>query len=176
MLEHLKTALFLTVPLLFSGSLHMAFVRKDWLPALRRPLNPQLFGPNKTWRGFVVMIPGVWLGQAIEPLLSNPTTSLRAASGVLLGLSLGLAYMLAELPNSYIKRRLGIEAGMLPTKNKLLFAFIDQADSAVGCAIAYRLLLGAPWATVIILSLLGPFVHLLANLTLYALGLRRRPI
>jgi CDP-diacylglycerol--serine O-phosphatidyltransferase len=181
MMDHLATALFLSLPLVFSGALHMVFVRKDWLSALRRPIDERRFGPNKTWRGFVVMplatVVGVWLMQALEPLvISRPTVSLRGASGVVLGLGLGLAYVLAELPNSLIKRRLGIEPGMLPEKNRLLFAFVDQADSAIGCAIAYRLLLGVPTPTVLAICLLGPALHLVGNVVLYLVGVRRRPV
>jgi CDP-diglyceride synthetase len=181
MMDHLATALFLSVPLVWSGALHMAFVRKDWLSGLRRPVDERRFGPNKTWRGVVVMplatVVGVWLAQALEPLvLSRPTVSLRAASGVVLGLGLGLGYVLAELPNSLMKRRLGVEPGMLPEKNRLLFAFVDQADSAIGCALVYRALLGVPMPTLVALCLLGPAIHLVANVLLYLVGLRRRPV
>jgi hypothetical protein len=180
MWDHIKTALFLTIPLVISGSLHMAFVRRDWLSALRRPISERLFGPNKTWRGFVVMpfltVIGVWIAQAIEPARFAGTASLRTVSGGVLGLGLGLGYVLAELPNSFVKRRLGVAAGLLPEQNRLLFLIVDQADSAIGCAIAYRLLLGVPVPTLITFCILGPAVHLIVNLILYAVGLRRRPV
>jgi CDP-diacylglycerol--serine O-phosphatidyltransferase len=178
---HLRTALLMSVPLIVSGSIHMAFVRRGWLGALARPIHARWFGENKTWRGVVVMmlasIPGVAAAQALEGLITAPlTTSLRSAGALGLGACLGLGYVLAELPNSYVKRRMGIRPGMLPPRHAALFVFVDQADSAIGCAVAYALWLRVPAATLLLACLLGPVVHLIANVTLFLVGLRRRPV
>jgi CDP-diglyceride synthetase len=177
----LATALWLTVPLVVAGILHMLVVRRDWLPLLRRPLAESLFGPNKTVRGFVVMplatVAGVYVARAIEPRVSaHVDVHLDAAPPIALGLVVGLGYMLAELPNSLMKRRLGIQPGELPEKNRLLFAFIDQADSVIGCALGYLLFLPIPLPVLGILVVLGPAVHLVVNVALYLAGLRKRPV
>ncbi len=175
------TALYLSVPLLVSGLGHMAVVRWDLLSAWKRPMHERAFGANKTWRGLLVMplltIPGVWLGRFLDPPLEPMLlVSLRDAPLVPLGAGLGVAYILAELPNSWWKRRLGIPPGDLPERGRAFQLLVDQADSAVGCAAVYALLLGPSLPLLIALILVGPAVHLLANLGLYLVGLRERPV
>lgn len=177
----LYTALYLAIPLIVSGVLHMAIVRANLLPALKRPIAARFFGPNKTIRGLVAMplltVVGVYLAVLLEaPLGDALLVSLRQTSLVGLGLALGVGYALAELPNSYVKRRLGIAAGKLPEKNRFVFAFVDQADSAVGCAVVYALLLHVPVTVLVIVVLIGPVIHAVANVTLYFLGLRKEPL
>ncbi|MCC7441124.1 MAG: hypothetical protein IT285_05810, partial [Bdellovibrionales bacterium] len=66
----LLDALWLSLPLVIGGGLHMMVVRGDLFPALRRPLHVPTFGAHKTWRGFAVMIaatvPGVWISAALD--------------------------------------------------------------------------------------------------------------
>jgi CDP-diacylglycerol--serine O-phosphatidyltransferase len=175
------TALYLSLPLVISGILHMVVVRADLLPALKRPIHEKAFGPNKTIRGFVAMpvltLIGVYAAVQLEPVLGDALlVSFRQTSLVVLGLALGFAYALAELPNSYVKRRLGISAGKLPEKNRFLFALVDQADSAIGCAIAYAVLLPVPWVVLGIVIVIGPAVHAVVNVSLYLAGLRKQPL
>src|SRR5690606_27440044 len=97
-------------------------------------------------------------------------------SPIFLGLALGLAYVAFELPNSYMKRRLGIAPGKLPERNRFVFALVDQSDSAIGCMLVYALFVAPPWPVLLLLAFLGPAVHLAANLGLYSLGLRKEPL
>lgn len=180
MADAVVTALFLALPLMVSGAYHMWVVRRNRFAWLAIPLHGRWFGPNKTWRGIVVMllatIPGVWLAQWLEPRLSTwLLTSLRDQNTVILGLLLGLGYVLPELPNSYIKRRLHIRPGERPARWGSLSGFIDQADSAFGCALVYTLLLSPPLSVILCMVMLGPLIHLLANLSLFGLGLRKQP-
>lgn len=173
-------ALLLALPLVVSGAYHMWVVRRNHFAWLAIPLHRRWFGPNKTWRGMVVMllatIPGVWLAQWLEPWLSlRLLTSLRDQNAVILGLLLGLGYVLPELPNSYVKRRLHIRPGERPAKWAPLSGFIDQADSAFGCALVYALVLAPPLLVILWMVMLGPLIHLLANLSLFGLGLRKQP-
>ena len=173
-MDALTQALILSLPLVVSGGVHMAVVKLDLLPGLRVPIAQRWFGANKTWRGVVVMpvatALGVWLAAAVwldrfGP--SDPTT---------LGILLGLAYVAAELPNSFIKRRLGIEPGKRPARHRLWFALADQADSAIGCALVYAWALGLTASTLIIIVALVPAIHLVVNYTLYLMHLRREPV
>jgi CDP-diglyceride synthetase len=175
------TALYLTVPIIVSGVGHMVVVRGDLLPSLKRPIGEVLFGPNKTWRGAVVMpvltVPGVFLGRMLDgPLEPHLLVSLHDAPAVVLGVALGLGYILAELPNSWWKRRQGIAAGQLPERGRIAYILVDQADSAVGCGLVYVLLLAPPPSVLIVLVLVGPSMHLVANVVLYLVGLRKRPV
>ena len=177
----LLTALYLTVPLIVAGVLHMAIVRFNVLSALRVPIHERLFGPNKTWRGAVVMpivtTLGVYVGRAVDPIFGpSLLVSYRSVSPILVGCVLGVAYVLAELPNSWWKRRLGIAPGELPQTNRFLFALLDQADSAIGCVIALYFLMSVPVAVLAVVVIIGPAVHLVVNLSLYLAGLRKRPI
>ena len=181
MLNAILSALLLAVPLIFSGAVHMWVVSKNLFPGLAGAINVSRFGQNKTWRGFIVMmlatIPGVYLALALQPILADYLlVDLHQANPIVLGVGLGFGYALLELPNSYVKRRLNINPGERSEKFTFLFSFIDQADSAVGCAIVYWLLLSPPLSVMIWIMLLGPLVHMIVNLTLYSLGLRKHAL
>lgn len=70
----------------------------------------RLFGANKQWRGLMMLPPaaalsfaaGAWLAPAAAPW------AMPLASYALLGGACGTAFMLAELPNSFLKRQLGV--------------------------------------------------------------------
>jgi CDP-diacylglycerol--serine O-phosphatidyltransferase len=173
-MRSLAHALVLSLPLVISGGLHMMVVRFDWLQVLKIPIHTTLLGPNKTWRGVIVMALtaalGAWLTSLVWPDafgLWNP---------FVLGALLGVAYAVAELPNSYIKRRLGIAPGKRPTQNRAWFAFADQADSAVGCALVYGWALRLSALTILLLVAVGPAVHLVVNYSLYLMRLRKEPL
>ena len=124
--------------------------------------------PLATW-------PGVVLGQKLELLFELNTPLMTSRSSFLLALVLGLGYCLAELPNSFMKRRLGIKEGQTSGQHKWLFVIIDQADSAVGCMIAYRLLLPLSFTTMLFTIIFGTGLHLCLNVALFAGGIRKNP-
>ena len=170
---------FLILPLLISASLHMVVVRRQLLQFAVKPLSKPLFGANKTWRGFLVMpiftaMAFIATSHLMKFAGSVPDYWPRTANEQgLLGMWLGLAYVLFELPNSYIKRRLGVPAGKKAEKNAWLFTFIDQADSALGCALCYLIFIPASAPYFIPIVIFGPIVHLIGNVTLYRMGLRK---
>lgn len=177
-MESILTALFLGIPLIFSGSLHMLIVSKNWLAPMAVAIHTPSFGANKTWRGIVVMvlgtIPGVYLMELATPAFNN--VLLINLDGIYLpwlGVALGLAYVIAELPNSYVKRRLKIPPGERSNRHAYLFTFMDQADSAIGCSVVYWIFLSPPVDVCLWMIALGPLVHLLANISLFGLGLRK---
>ncbi|MCC7440987.1 MAG: CDP-archaeol synthase, partial [Bdellovibrionales bacterium] len=135
------------------------------------------FGAHKTWRGFAVMIaatvPGVWISAALDAPLFPESPAEQSA----LGAALGFAYAVAELPNSWVKRRIGIASGKRGRGAVgVLFALVDQADSALGCALVYALWLDISPLTFAVAAGLGPAVHLLGNVSLWALGFRKEPL
>ncbi|MFE8069847.1 CDP-archaeol synthase [Marinobacteraceae bacterium S3BR75-40.1] len=172
MTDMIIAALLLTLPIVIGGVLHMMAVSKGWLSSLATPLQSRRFGPNKTWRGVVLMpaftvlgaYPLYWLAPALSPELA---ATLAPIPAWLLGLALGLGYILLELPNSWIKRRLGIPAGETPRRFSGLFILIDQWDSAIGFALAYALLTELALATLAGMVLLFPFVALFVKRLLY---------
>ena len=173
-MRSLAQALVLSLPLVISGGLHMMIVRFDWLQALKIPIHKALLGPNKTWRGVIVMAVtaalGAWLTSFAWP------DAFGSWNPFVLGALLGLAYALAELPNSYLKRRLGIAPGKRPAQNRAWFALADQADSAIGCALVYGWALRLSAMTILLFVAVGPAVHLVVNYSLYLMRLRKEPL
>ncbi len=179
-MDAIFTALVLAVPLIFSGSLHMLVVSQSWLQFLVKPIHKSWFGANKTWRGVVIMtvltIPGVVLAQWLaQHNKSHMLVSLADINPINLGLALGMAYCLAELPNSWLKRKLGIPPGARAEKNAFYYSFMDQADSAIGCSLVYIVWLQPNIIVILWMVFLGPIIHVAANLSLYSLGWRKQP-
>ena len=130
--------LIVLVPLLITSVLHMAVVKKDRLANLKIPIWQKGFGENKTWRG-VFFVP------ATNGLFTFSICSLfglHAVSPFLLGFTLGLSYLAFELPNSFLKRSVGIEPGGHHPKHKYLFYMLDKTDSAFGVTLTYSLITG----------------------------------
>lgn len=153
----------LQLPVVVGGVLHMLVVTKNWLPALTMPIHRRWFGANKTVRGFVMM-----------PLLSalgGACVSFNA-EGLWLGALAGFAYVLAELPNSFLKRRLGVAPGQLPQHCRRLFLLLDQLDSAVGVALLYWLL-GYGWQVALLFLLSFPLTALVVKQILFRLRLKK---
>lgn len=157
----------------------MIAVKVDILSYFKKPIHQRWFGLNKTWRGFIIMPvatwPGVLMGQSLESIIELNTPLLTLWPSWLLALVLGTGYCLAELPNSYMKRRMGIKEGQTSDKNKWSFVILDQADSAIGCLLAYWLLLPVSWTIVIITIVFGTVLHLMINVLLYSIGIRKNP-
>lgn len=176
---NLITIYLLTFPILLSGILHMLVVRFDMLTYFKKPIHIKWFGENKTWRGILVMpllsVLGVELAKWQETYAPNKI-NFSDQSSLLVGCSLGLAYVIFELPNSWIKRRLGIKPGELSLKHAWFFAILDQADSAIGCGLVYVYFLELSWPHYVILVLGGTIIHLIVNYLLYLLKIRRNPL
>ena len=172
--RHLLSGFLTGVPAIIGGSLHMLAVSKDWLPALKIPVSEKLFGANKTIRGFVFMmifsIIGALILQGIIWLWSpDLTVDIMAMPFWLLGIVQGVGYALFELPNSFIKRRLGIGAGESPTRFKALFILMDQLDSGIGVALATWLVFTIPVPTAVSIVILSPMVALAVKRVLFML-------
>lgn len=166
MCSALLIALYLQVPVVIGGVLHMLAVTRNLLPALRVPIHAGLFGTNKTWRGMLLMP----VLTAFGALLLWPSEQWLGEQAVFSqslwwgGLIAGLAYVLAELPNSWIKRRLGIAPGTTPSPWVILG---DQLDSGIGVALAYWLVLDQPATVCLLYTLTFPLTALLVKRLLY---------
>lgn len=146
----------------------------------------RIFGDNKTWAGFFGMIAANCLAQifwgglsAACPALGSANELYRYFQNTLLfnaaaGALFGLMYVLFELPNSFIKRRIGILPGKTAHgfKGKLFF-LIDQIDSLLGVVLLLALLAGITPAQYLQYILLGALTHIALNAVLYALKIRK---
>jgi hypothetical protein len=160
---------------------HAPFLRYDLAPALRRPLGERAFGANKTWRGALAMSGGTLAATValhrVPAYRRRLPEQLRAAGPLRHGALLGAAVVLGELPNSALKRRLGIAPGARAASPLgVVLAVHDQADFVLG---AWPLL--APVWRMSARELAEAFAvvagaHLAVNLAGYALGARTAPL
>ena len=136
--------LYLIAPAIAAGIVHAVVIKRDLLRGLARPLDGGrgVLGANKTWRGVLVMLAGstafVLLQRAVD-LESLALVDYREPLTLLLGPALGAGYSLAELPNSWVKRRLGVSPGRRAGRFAPLQYVADQGDSVVGAALAVAL-------------------------------------
>lgn len=175
------TALYLNFPVIFGGVLHMIVVSKDWFSGLKIPVQQALFGANKTLRGFIVvplvtmlgmvlLYPLEWAQQAL-----HGHSILQGQNLVWLGLLCGLAYVIAELPNSFIKRRMGIGPGETPERSRWIFILCDQLDSVIGVALVYCFVLGYGLDMFLFLVAQAIFVALAVKRVLFMARLKKAP-
>lgn len=192
MSDPLHLGLFLVVAFVLAGLLHSLWLRSPVSQALAIPLDGgrtfrgrPIFGENKTLRGFVVMIPGASLAfAAVATVVSLPRGvppatlwQLTSVGYAALGAWAGFGFMAGELPNSFIKRRLGILPGQAPT-SRLTTAIclaIDRTDSIVGMLAAVTVAVPTPWTTWVWVLVLGPSIHWLFSWWLFRLGVKERP-
>ena len=140
----------------------------------------RLLGDNKTARGFLVMplatglsfflvsmatagrVPGLW--------------SLRPHQYAALGLLAGVGFMAGELPNSFVKRQLGIAPGTAATGLFLRPAFflVDRLDSVIGALAALALAVSMPPLAVLYVLTVGPVLHGAFSVVMFRLGGKER--
>jgi len=167
-------AAWLTAPILLAGLAHVAVITLDLAPGLARPIDAgrrwrgrPLLGGNKTWRGFIVMPAATAITIAAQQSLAARSPRLaglarlapRAPSAWVVGAICGAAYVLAELPNSFVKRRLGIAPGISAPRARTAQYIVDQLDSVVGCALAIRTFYAIETVDAAATALLGAGCH-----------------
>jgi CDP-archaeol synthase len=121
------------LPVLGAPALHAPVLRFDLLRALKRPIDggrtfrgKRLLGDNKSWRGALVMSSGPLLAMLALSRADWYRAKLPpGADPAVLGAILGFSVVAGELPNSFIKRRLGIAPG---AQRHLALTVFDQAD------------------------------------------------
>lgn len=161
---------FLLLPAILGGILNMVSVKLPILKSWQIPMDrgktlgdgKRVFGDNKTWKGFFGMI----VLTALSAWLFWHDTFRYS---YLCGAWLGFAYVLFELPNSFIKRRLNIQSGK---NGGLLQTLIDQADSAVGYALFMLFIYPLTLLEWISMVLIATVTHYIFNVLLFYLKLR----
>jgi hypothetical protein len=187
-------------PVVVAGLLHMIVVRRKVLAWLAVPIDggktlggKPIFGPNKTWRGFVWMIGasavmgafqgyfyGEWAERAnVAPCdLALVGLDFHVAEGplqqmvgyLLLNVALGAGYALGELPNSFVKRRANVEPGKTTSP---FFFVLDQADSVVAALLLGKAFFPLEWSLVLWGMLALTLLHLAINAWLYLARVRK---
>jgi CDP-diglyceride synthetase len=177
-------ALWIVAPILGAYVAHAPVLRFDLLRALAVPLDGgltlrgrRIFGANKTWRGVVVMFVGVvtttllaaqspaWANHWPPPLRMHPTVYAAL---------LGLGFVAGELPNSFLKRQLGIHPGaQRRSVVGVALSIFDQADFVPGIWLALAPLWLMPLAQLLVVFAVAVVAHLLINVIGYAIGARK---
>ena len=182
------------MPVVIAGAANMLFTKSALYRAHCAPIDggkcysdgKRIFGDNKTWAGFFGMIAANCLAQILWgclsascPALGNANELYRYCRNTLLfnaaaGALFGLIYVLFELPNSFVKRRIGIRPGKTEHGFKgALFFVIDQIDSLLGVVLLLMLLAGITPVQYFQYILLGAVTHIALNLVLYVLHIRK---
>ena len=195
-MNHIGELLYLVLPVVVAGILNMVFVKAPFLESLKIPMDKgrklndgnRLFGENKTWKGFLgmivltafVMLFFQWLALSFEWANSVSLFPYRdwqfPLEGAFYGSIMGLAYVLAELPNSYIKRRIDISPGTNASGLKgKVFLIVDQADSVFGCVLFMPIFYVPSILDAVTIVVLATCLHLLVNFLLYLVGLKNQP-
>ena len=188
LLDSLKV-LVVILPVVLAGIVHSAAIRFDWLPQLSKRLDfgiclggRPLLGANKTFRGPVIMIVGsaaaAWalsFGVSAEWLAPGFGFMTLPASAAWLGAVMGLGYALGELPNSFIKRRLGIAPGGNPAGIAGGICYVaDQVDSVLGVVVLLAWIYAPPAGVLLALLAAGSMVHIVFDQCLYVVGVKHR--
>jgi CDP-diglyceride synthetase len=186
--------MFLTMfSLLAGGVANMIFTKTKLYAKHKRPIdgnkvwidNKRIFGENKTWIGFVAMILFCSIFQVLCGCICN-LCGLNAFNdlylqqentilfNLLFGMAIGAVYMLCELPNSFIKRRLDIESGKTARGLKgCVFFIVDQVDSLIGVMLVLHLVSGISVLEYLNYIFLGAVTHVGVNSLLYIIKIRR---
>ena len=91
----------------------------------------------------------------------------------MIGIGLGLSYLISELPNSFMKRRLGIMNGEHSKKYRLVQIFVDKTDSLIGMLIFYYFATAVLFITIIELYFIALLLSLLTSFILHSIKLKK---
>jgi hypothetical protein len=186
--REILATMYLLAPLLGGALVHGLCMRFDWLACLKRPIDGgrswrgrRIFGHSKTWRGPLLVAGGSagvwWLQQrvlhgvpgfaALEPI--DPA----ALPGVWFGALAGFVAELGELPNSFVKRRLGIGPGETARGPLgVLFFLWDQLDVVIAYAGVMACVVPPTPVGVATTLVVGTAIHPLLTLIGYLLRMR----
>ncbi|HTY19751.1 MAG TPA: CDP-archaeol synthase [Myxococcota bacterium] len=181
---------YLLLPLLGGAVLHGLCLRYGWLGFLARPIDAgrtlggkPLFGHSKTLRGPLAVAAGSATVWAVQRTLLHrfgafaeiELVDLASLPGWLGALAGGVAE-LTELPNSFVKRRLGIAAGATARGPlSVLFYLWDQLDVLLGFWLVVAWFVPATPLRIALSIVIVGGIHPLLTVAGYLLGMRPTP-
>lgn len=189
MLDGLLRTAYLFLPLLVGAIVNGLCIRFQCLTFLTYPLDfrltcrkRRLFGNNKTFRGIILFSIGTALAVSLQATVFHNIPLLQSLEILnydlvyppLFGFFLGVAAMLSELPNSYLKRQLDIPSGgaahgiWLP-----IFYFLDQVDLLAGTWLVLSLAMKVTLDHVLFSIVFIFFAHQIITIIAYFLGMRQ---
>lgn len=192
-LEHVFKLFYLILPIMMGGIFNMILIKIPVLEGLKTPMDKgkilsdgkRVFGDNKTWKGFFGMIVTTAIWMAVFGMFYDNFAWAGQWSLIpfdkfhfplnewFYGAFWGLGYVLFELPNSYIKRRIDISPGEQGKGlSGYFFTFFDQSDSVIGCMLFMLVFFIPTPMEAVIIFLLGTGFHYAVNILLYLVGLK----
>ena len=191
----LFTTIYVSIlPIVIAATLSTIVVKLRVFNAWRAPIDggknawdgKRIFGDNKTWLGvaglviFGALCMVLWgYACAHSQFLSDNNWFYRTSANtfgfnVAVGALLGLAYAVAELPNSFMKRRQGISAGKTVNGARgIPNMVIDHTDSILGCALVMLVLCPLSVGEFISLVLVGAMTHIFVNIVLVLVKVKK---
>ena len=181
--------LWLAMPVIVAGLVHLVVLKRDLLPGLRvLPIDggatfrgQRVFGDNKTWRGALVTIATVtasaWaLARLDDCCVDLPTLAPFAdLHPIAWGFLLGTGYIAGELPNSFAKRQLGIGPGKSGQGFVgRVFWVVDQVDSLAGMLLLTWPVWHPSFQLVLLLFAIMLVAHPVAAWIMVLAGLKKR--
>jgi hypothetical protein len=90
-----------------------------------------------------------------------------------IGLGLGFIYMLSELPNSFVKRRLGIATGSTSSDHRIFQLIADKTDSLIGASVFYFFMMRMQVLEILILFIVSFLLHFSISWLLVLINLKK---
>ena len=191
--EALAQALFLLLAMSAAGVVHVLWLRTALSRRFSWPVDGglrlrgrRLFGDNKRVCGFMVLPPIAALTfmliggsrEVLPAFFGDGLWALSALQYAGLGRVCGFAFMLAELPNSFIKRQLDVSPGQAPDQPWLrpVILLVDRLDSVLGVLLALSLLVPVSLATWFWVLAFGPALHGAFSIVMHGLGIKARAL
>lgn len=193
-MRHILRMYVTLMSVILAGAANMVFVKTRLYRKGNVPIDGgrlwkdgrRIFGENKTRNGFLGMIVLGALAQLLWGAVCGTSERMtawnqlytalpnRPAVNLIAGALFGLAYVLFELPNSFLKRRINIPPGQKGSGAVGAACFVlDQIDSLLGVALVLHLLCGLTLAEYCGYLAVGAVTHIAVNLILYALRIRK---
>jgi hypothetical protein len=140
-MKDLELVVWLFAPLFAGLAANGVCIRYGLAPSLARPIDAgrtwrgtAIFGTSKTWRGLAAVSAGTSAAYVLRAALASTPPALfvlaSLPAALVFGALLGLAAMLSELVNSFVKRRLGIAPGAAARRGlrRVPLYVLDQLD------------------------------------------------
>ena len=189
--DPLACAVVLIAAMSLAGFAHTVWLRSRYCVPFRVPIDggcqwrgARIFGDHKTFAGFIAIVPAAGAAFAVFGVMrASAPAWLDAGLWQLppeqlfaLGCWAGFWFMAGELPNSFLKRRMGITPGSLPRAGaqRLLCLALDRLDSVLALLLALAMVVPMQWMTWFWVLALGPAVHLAFSALLFVAGVKAR--
>lgn len=178
--------MYLFAPLLFSAAISGLVLRNGWWMGLARPIDGgltvrgrRMFGRNKTWRGLACSLIGCTIAVAVQKYFIGHRAGALAVvdydkvSAFALGTAMGFGAIVGELPNSFVKRQLGISPGGRATGAWTpVFYVLDQVDLLLTAWPILLVWVRPGWLFVLVSFAMIFTVHQVVSLIGYVIGAR----